>query len=153
MACLVEEHQVTFEIEVELVNSGNAPARQVLVEASLFNASNSQDQQLEAFFANPRAEGDRIPGIQPMKSVRIATKVVTEREHVQVYEIRGRKVFVPIIAFNALYRWRGGEGQTSASFLLGIDTKREKLAPFRLDLGPRLFNSVAARRLPTGLRR
>jgi hypothetical protein len=153
IGCLVEDHRVTIEFEIELVNSGSAPARGVLVEASLFNASNSQEQELERFFANPLAEGDRMAGIQPLKRVRITTKVVTEREHVQVYEITGRKVFVPIIAFNALYSWRGGEGQTSASFLLGIDTKREKLAPFRVDLGPRLFSSLAARQLPTGVRR
>jgi hypothetical protein len=150
--CLVEDHQVTFEFEVELLNSGNAPARDVLVEASLFNASNSQDEELEAFFANPRAEGDRIPAIQPLKRIRVASKVVTGREHVQVYDIGGRKVFVPIIAFNALYRWRGGEAQTSASYLLGVDTKGEKMAPFRVDLGPRLF-AVTARQLATGVRR
>ena len=153
VSCLVEDHQVTFEFEVELVNSGNAPARGVLIEASLFNASNEQDQQLQAFFASPRAEGDRIAGIQQLKSVRLKTRVVTEREHVQVYEINGRKVFVPIIAFNALYRWGGGEGQTSVSFLLGIDTKGEKMAPFRIDLGPRTYTSVTARELPTVLRR
>jgi hypothetical protein len=153
IGCLVEDHQVTIEFEIELLNSGSAPARGVLVEASLFNASNSQDQELETFFANPLAEGDRMAGIQPLKRVRITTKVVTKREHVQVYEVRGRKVFVPIIAFNALYGWRGGEGQTSASYLLGIDTKREKMAPFRVDLGPRLFSSLAARQLPTGVRR
>jgi hypothetical protein len=150
--CIVDDRQVTFEFEVELLNSGNAPARAVLVEASLFNASNNQDQELEAFFANPLAEGERIPVIQPLKRIRLKSKVVTDREHVQVYEIGRRKVFVPIIAFNALYRWRGSEGQTSASFLLGIDTKAEKMAPFRLDLGPRQF-AVTARQLPSGQRK
>jgi hypothetical protein len=150
--CIVDDRQVTFEFEVELLNSGNAPARAVLVEASLFNASNNQDQELEAFFANPLAEGERIPVLQPLKRIRLKSKVVTDREHVQVYEIGRRKVFVPIIAFNALYRWRGSEGQTSASFLLGIDTKAEKMAPFRLDLGPREF-AVTARQLPSGQRK
>jgi hypothetical protein len=153
ISCLVEDHQVTFEFEVELFNSGNAPARGVLIEASLFNASNEQDQQLEAFFANPRAEGERIPAIPQLKSIRLTSKVVTPREHVQVYEVNKRKVFVPIIGFNGLYRWGGGEGQTSVSFLLGIDTKREKMAPFRVDLGRRTYTSVTARELPTVLRR
>jgi hypothetical protein len=61
-------------------------------------------------------------------------------------------VFVPLIAFNALYRWGSGEGQTSASYLLGRDTKGEKMGPFRIDLGPRIFRSVAGRLLPTGIR-
>jgi hypothetical protein len=59
---------------------------------------------------------------------------------------------VPLIAMNALYRWSGGEGQTSVSYLLGRDIKGEKMAPFRLDLGPRLFRGVGARALPSGLR-
>lgn len=153
ISCLVEDHQVTLEFEVELFNSGKAPARGVLVEASLFNASNEQDKQLEAFFANPLARGERIPAIPQLKSVRLTSKVVTPREHVQVYEVNNRKVFVPIIAFNGLYRWGSGEGQTSVSFLLGIDTKREKMAPFRVDLGRRTYTSLAARELPTVLRR
>jgi len=60
---------------------------------------------------------------------------------------------VPLIAFNALYSWSGGEGQTSASYLLGRDTKSEKLAPFRLDLGPRIVRSVGARPLPIAVRK
>jgi hypothetical protein len=150
--CLIEDQQITFEFDLELFNSGNAPARAVLVEATLFNASNNQEQELGAFFANPVGQGERIASIQPLKRMNLTTKVVTAREHVQVYDIRGRKVFVPVIAFNALYRWSGGEGQTSASYLLGMDTKRDKMAPFRLDLGPRLFTGVAARLLPTGVR-
>lgn len=152
-ACLVEEHQVTFEFAVELFNTGSTAARSVLIEASMFNASNSQDQELEAFFANPLAEGERISSIPPLKRVRFGTKVVTERDHMRIYEIGGRKVFVPIIAFNVIYRWSAGEGQTSSSFLLGVDTKGEKMAPIRVDLGRRLFTSVAARDLPTGVRR
>jgi hypothetical protein len=150
--CIVEDHQVTFEFELELFNSGSAPARAVLVEATLFNASNGQEQELGKFFANPVGQGERIPSIQPLKRMHLTTKVVAAREHVQVYDIRGRKVFVPIIAFNALYNWSGGEGQTSTSYLLGIDTHREKMGPFRIDLGPHVFKEVTARPLPTGIR-
>jgi hypothetical protein len=150
--CIVEDDKVTFEFDLELLNSGNAPARAVLVEATLFNASNDQEQELGAFFAKPVGQGERIPAIQPLKRVQLSTRVVTARDHVQVYDIGGRKVFVPILAFNALYRWTGGEGQTSASYLLGIDTKHDKMAPFRLDLGRRVFQSVTARLLPTGVR-
>ena len=65
----------------------------------------------------------------------------------------GKQVFLPVMAFNALYGWGGGEGQTSATYLLGRDTRAEKLGPFRIDLGPRIFRGVAARLLPTGVRR
>jgi hypothetical protein len=150
--CIVEDDKVTFEFELAVQNSGNALARAVLVEASLMNAGPYQDQEVSAFYDSPVGEGERIPAIPPLKSVLVKTKVVAPRANVQLLEIGGRQVFVPLIAFNALYSWGSGEGQTSSSFLLGRDTKSEKLAPLRLDVGPRIVRSVGARPLPIAVR-
>ena len=151
--CIVEDDKASFEFELSLHNSGNAPARAVLVEASLLNAGPHQDDEISAFYGAPVGEGERIVVIPPLKTVVVQTKVVAPRANVQLLEIAGRLVFVPLIAFNALYSWSGGEGQTSASYLLGRDTKSEKLAPFRLDLGPRIVRSVGARPLPIAVRK
>jgi hypothetical protein len=140
------------EFELELSNSGSGPARAVLVEATLFNAGPVQDQEIGAFFANPVGEGERIVVIPPLKRVAIKTQVAVPSERMQAYELAGRQVFVPVIAFNALYSWSGGKGQTSVSYLLGRDTKGEKMGPFRLDLGPRIFRGITGRLLPTGVR-
>ena len=153
LRCIVEDHQVMVEFELELLNSGNAPARAVLAEASVFNAGPAQDDEIGAFFARPVGAGERLDTLPPLQRMNLKTKVVVPRASVQVFEVGGRKVFVPLIAFNALYQWSGGDGQTSASYLLGRDTKGDKLAPFRLDLGPRVFRNLAARPLPLGLRR
>jgi hypothetical protein len=150
--CIVEEAQVIFEFELDLFNSGNAPARAVLVEASVFNAGPTQDQDIGAFFARPAGEGERIDVIPPLQRMTLRTQVMAPRENVHVLDIAGRQVFVPLIAFNALYRWGGSEGRTSVSYLLGRDTNGEKMAPFRLDLGPRVFRGVGARELPTRVR-
>jgi hypothetical protein len=152
LRCVLENERVVVDFELELFNSGSAPARAVLVEASLFNAGPAQEQQIGTFFANPVGEGERIVVIPPLKRISLKTQVVAPREQVQAYELAGRQVFVPLIAFNTLYRWSGGDGQTSASYLLGRDTKGEKMAPFRLDLGPRIFRGVAGRQLPTAVR-
>ena len=152
LRCVVEESRITFEFELDLFNSGNAPARDVLAEASVFNAGPTQEQDIGAFFARPVAEGERIAAIPPLQRMTLRSQVVAPRENVQTLEIAERQVFVPLLAFNALYRWSGGDGQTSASYLLGRDTKSAKMAPFRLDLGPRIFRGVGARRLPVGVR-
>ena len=151
--CIIEHDKVTFEFELGLQNSGSAPARAVLVEASLMNAGPYQDDEISAFYGSPVGEGERISVIPPLKTVWVNTKVVAPRANVQLIEISGRQVFVPLIAFNALYNWGAGEGQTSASYLLGRDTKGEKLAPLRLDLGPRIVRSVAGRALPLIVRK
>ena len=152
LRCILDDEKLTVEFELELFNSGSGPARAVLVEATLFNAGPAQDQQIEGFFSKPVGEGERIVVIPPLKRVGIRTQVSAPRAQLQAYELGGREVFVPIIAFNSLYSWGGSEGQTSVSYLLGKDTKGEKLAPFRLDLGPRIFRGLAAHLLPTGVR-
>jgi hypothetical protein len=152
LRCIVEETRITFEFELDIFNSGNAPARDVLVEASVFNAGPAQEHDIGAFFAQPVAQGERIAAIPPLQRMTLRSQVVAPRENVQVLEVAERQVFIPLIAFNALYRWSAGEGQTSASYLLGRDTKSAKMAPFRLDLGPRIFRGVGARLLPVGLR-
>jgi hypothetical protein len=152
LRCVVEETQITFEFELDVFNSGNAPARDVLVEASVFNAGPTQERDIGAFFAQPVAEGERIATIPPLQRMTLRSQVVAPRENVQALQVAERQVFIPLIAFNALYRWSAGDGQTSASYLLGRDTKSAKMAPFRLDLGPRIFRGVGARLLPVGLR-
>jgi hypothetical protein len=152
LRCLVEDNQVVLEFEVELFNSGTAPARAVLAEASLLNAGATQDKELISFFANPVGAGERLDSIPPMRRVNFASRVVAPRAAIQEYEVAGRKAFVPVIAFNALYEWSGGKAQTSAAYLVGRETKGEKLGPLHLDLGQRAFTSLGARALPAALK-
>lgn len=152
LRCLVEEDRVILEFELELFNAGTAPARAVLAEASLFNAGAQQEQELSAFFANPVGAGERLDVIPPMKRITFINQVVASREAIQEYELGGRKVFVPILAFNALYAWSAGEAQTSAAYLVGRDTAGEKLGPLSLDRGPREIGKLASRSLPTAVR-
>lgn len=151
---IVDEQKAAVAFALSVFNSGSVPARDVLLEASLFNAGPLQDQQIRLFFDNPVAKGDRIPLIPPLQRVSVNTAVFLSRDQVRPIEVEGRKLFVPMIAFNALYGWSGGEGQTSASYLVGKVTKAgEKLAPFRLDLGPRVFRNLAAREHELRLRK
>ena len=152
LRCKIDDNNVTFEFELGLFNSGSTPARAILVEASYFNAGESQGREIEQFFANPVGAGERAVSLAPLKRMVITTKVVTPRTHVREYEAGGRRVFVPLIGFNALYSWGSGEGQTSASFMLGRKTKGEKLAPFRLDMVDREFRALDKRELPTAVR-
>jgi hypothetical protein len=152
LRCILEEHLVRVEFEIELFNSGSSPARAVLAEATLVNAGAAQDEQIANFFAKPAGPGERLPVIPPLKRVLLKNQVFVPREQMQAYELAGRALFVPLIAFNVYYQWSGGDAQTSVSYLLGRDTKGEKLAPFRADLGPRIFRGLAARLLPAGVR-
>jgi len=150
---IVDEQKAAVQFELVVINSGSVPARDVLLEASLFNAGPVQDKQIQLFFDNPVAKGDRIPLIAPMQRVAVNTAVFLPRDQVRPIEFEGRAMFVPLIAFNALYAWARGEGQSSCSYLIGTQTKSEKLGAFRLDLGPRIFRNLAAREYELRLRK
>ena len=152
LRCLVEDDTVTIEFEIELFNAGTAPARAVLAEASLLNASAADGQELAAFFANPAGAGERIDAIAPMKRLAITSQVVAPRSTIQEYELGGRKSFVPVVAFNALYEGTGGKAQSSVAYLVGRETNGDKLGPLHLDAGKREFRGLGARSLPTGVR-
>jgi hypothetical protein len=143
--CVIENDKATIQFDVAVTNTGSAPARDVLIEASMFNAGPAQDQEIGAFFAHPVAKGDRIPAIAPLKRVALKSKVSLTREQLRQFEVAGRQLFVPLVGVNALYRWGGGEGQTSACYVVGRDIQGEKMAPLRLDLGPRIFRGLGAR--------
>ena len=142
---ILDQDQTTIRFAAMLLNSGNAPALDVLVEAAMFNAGANQDEEIGGFFAHPRGLGDRIAELPPLQNMTFRSEVTLPTASLRLFEIEGRKLFVPLVGFNAIYRWSGKEAQTSESFIVGVDTQSEKMGPFRLDTGPRQFRNVAAR--------
>ncbi len=142
-----------IQFDVTLFNSGSAPARDILLEARLFNAGDDQDEVIAKFFDNPAAYGERIEVVEPLRRLAFRTSATVPREQMRIFEAGGRKVWVPLIGFNACYRWGGGDGQTSASYLLGRSSSGGKMAPFRVDQGVRSFNGLDAREHNVRLRR
>jgi hypothetical protein len=153
LRCVLDEAKLTFEFELELFNSGSSTARDVLIEATLSNAGPTQERDIATFFAKPVGQGQRIAAIPPLQRMSLRTEVAAPRSALQLFEVAGRQVVVPLISFNALYRWGSSEGQTSISLLLGRETQSEKLAPFRIDLGPRIFRGLGSRPLPQFIRK
>lgn len=145
-----QEAVLHFSIRVE--NVGAAPARDVLVEAIMVSASPVQDQQIADFFGKPNGAGQRVPAIMPMDGFTINTMTRLPIDQVQTFEAGGRTMFVPFLAFNVLYRAGSSEQQNSASFLIGRGkADDEKLAPFRTDLGPRIYRGLSTRPHSRGL--
>ena len=153
LEAVFNDHNGVIQFDVTLFNSGSAPAREIRLEARLFNAGADQDEAIERYFASPMVTDDHIDVVQPLKRMTFRTSAKVPIEQMRIFEAGGRKVWVPLIGFNAAYRWSGGEGQTSASYLLGRNTSGEKMAPFRVDLGARTFNDLGAHEHNVRLRR
>ncbi|HVF37815.1 MAG TPA: hypothetical protein VNA29_07745 [Sphingomicrobium sp.] len=151
---IITENEVALQFDLVIANSGSAAARDVLAEVKLFSAHPGQDSEIGAFFANPDTSGDRMPAIPPFGQVALKSAVRLPLAEVRGFEVEGRKLFVPMVGFNILFRAGSSEGQASASFLVGRGTDEdEKLAPFRLDLGPRIFRGLSSRPHSAGLQR
>lgn len=151
-AVLTEEEAI-IHFELAITNSGSAPARNIVVEAVALNAGDGQDQEIATFFGRPDTDGG-IEVVPPLGHVTLRNMVRMPRSGIREYSAGGRTLFVPIVAFNAGYRWSGGTGRSSTAFLVGRGGEgAEKMAPLRLDLGPREFRPLTQRRLEVGVRR
>jgi len=151
---LLDEQGAAIAFEVTLYNSGNAPARDVIIEAKLINAGAGQDVELSAFFTADTAVGDPIPHIAPYARVPLRSAVRLPRAAISEYDYEGRKLFMPMVAISVRYRWSTGDGQSAAGFLVGQGADgQDKLAPLRVDRGARSWNGLGARRYEKGVRR
>ena len=152
LACDIEPDRLVLHFDLEMFNSGSAVARDLLVEVSLFNPGPTQEQDIAAFFAKPPGPGERIPGIAPLKRMSIRNSIIAERANIQTVELAGKQVYVPVVGFNVYYRGSVGGAQTSASYLVGRETGREKLGPVALGSKPRQIAGLGVRPLPIAVR-
>jgi hypothetical protein len=93
-----------------------------------------------------------MASIAPLGRVSLKSVVRLPFAQVHHFEAAGRTMFVPLVGFNILYRFGSGDAHSAASFLVGRGNEEdEKLAPFRIDLGPRIFRGLASRPHSLGL--
>lgn len=138
---------VQFELIVR--NTGNTGARNVRIEGRMFNAGREEEREVGAFFSEPlMINCAAIPMLLPQGTGAIRSVVSMPRTEVKEITLEGRRLFVPMVAFNVTYEWgENRSGQTSMSYLVGRESEApsEKMGAFRLDLGPRLYRSVGHR--------
>jgi len=150
---VVTNDAATVHFDITLYNSGSATARDVLIEGRMFNAGPDQDREIGSFMDQPSTGGETIPEIQPLTRFEFKSAVVLPMADVREYAVEGRRLFVPILGFNTLYRFGEKLGQTSASFIVGRGgSDGGKMAPIRLDLGPRVFRGLSQRQHSIGVR-
>ncbi|TMJ14280.1 MAG: hypothetical protein E6G94_09975 [Alphaproteobacteria bacterium] len=149
------DERASLDYELAVKNMGGAPARNVRIEARMINAGRQQDQEINAFFQAPGEKAVRAPRpLPPGDAVVYRDTVGLPKTEVREVEIQGRRLFIPLVAFNVIYDFGDGQtGQTSMSYLVGREAEppSEKMAAFRLDLGPRIWRSVGFRPNPLAL--
>jgi hypothetical protein len=142
------EQEVYVRYALTLTNKGEAAARNIRIDPRLFNAG--AEGEMLAFFQGPIHEQSGSPQVllQPGGSLKLNGQVALANAELREIELGGKRIFVPMVAINVAYDWAdGGGGRTSGSWLVGREAEvpTEKMGPFRLDLGPRIYRSVGRR--------
>jgi len=140
------------EYRVILRNAGDVDARDVALDMRLFGVGPGLEAALDALFAGPVglpavARFDLAAGA----SAALEGTAMLPRGAMPPLPIQGagedRVLFVPVMTVNLHYGWHSGNGQSAASFVVGVDRgANTKLGPFRLDGAPRMYDRV--RQLP-----
>jgi hypothetical protein len=139
---------------LSIANTGMATAQELVIEALPLNAGESQDRELAAFFERRETGSPAIAALPRLGALDIDHEVRMPRGAILPYEVQGRRLFVPILAFAVTYRWSGGSGRTGAAFLIGHQQNgSERLAPLRLEQGGGRAGGLGARRLDPAVRR
>ncbi|GBH29055.1 hypothetical protein [Sphingobium xenophagum] len=137
-----------------LHNRGDTPAQDVLVRGIIGNAGAEQQALLQSFFAQQSG----LPlhsamAIMPGETRRLTGELRLMPDEIVPVTMGQRSLLIPLAAFDASYHWGpdGGEpqvhGRTARAFILGQEQEppADRLAPFRLDQGPRQYRRPATR--------
>ncbi|MEA3542166.1 MAG: hypothetical protein U9R77_08605 [Pseudomonadota bacterium] len=149
---------VTVAYNLILHNRGSRAAQDLLVRGIIGNAGAQQQALLQGFFGGQ----DGLPlhsvvTIAPGETLHLAGELRLAPDRIVPVEMGQRSLLIPIAAFDAAYRWQPDEGEkedsglaagrTARAFIVGQEQEppTARLAPLRLDQGPRQYRRPAAR--------
>lgn len=142
------ESKVEFEMTIR--NNGGSTARNIQLQAKLICSTPDQDKEIAAFQRKKPGEHRTlsIPDLPAGGELKLKGQVDAKQDEMKAMRVEQRLLFVPLVAVNAFYDWGTVRtGQTSRSFLIGRERSDSpaKMAPFRLDLGPRVYRTLGQR--------
>ncbi|NWK96732.1 hypothetical protein DM806_13895 [Sphingobium lactosutens] len=91
--------------------------------------------------------------IAPGETIQLGGELRLAPDQIVPVEMGQRSLLIPLAAFDMGYRWESGEGEptghgrTARAFIVGQEQEppADRLAPLRLDQGPRQYRRPAAR--------
>ncbi len=131
---------------LELRNEGRDAIDGLAVAGFIANADARQPQALAAFYDDPFApEAHRIAGIAPGGAVTVEGDLHLAGDRLNPIEVQGRTLLIPLVAFKAISL--DGDDMGRGAFIVGQESTPPgaRMAPFRLDTGPRQFRSIGSR--------
>lgn len=143
---------LTVGFRLILTNEGEQAAQDAGIRALMAPADAGPAEALQQFYGgaigHPFANGLTI---EPGASLAVGGEITLPPDAARPIEVGARRLLIPVLAFDVHYRWADGEtpdaGRTGGAFVVGQEQEppAQRLAPFRLDLGPRQYRRPGAR--------
>ena len=144
----------TIAYTLSVHNRGDGAAEDILIRSLIANADTSQQALLQQFFAGAAGlPSHSIVSVAPGKSQTLTGELRLLPDQIAPVQMGDRALLIPLVAFDAQYRWTnaqgepGGSGRTGRAFIIGQEKSppADRLSPFRLDLGPRQYRTPGSR--------
>lgn len=139
---------LTLKGQLQLVNSGDVPARDMQLRLAMISANRRQKETISAFSSGaipiePKLLDDAMTGERLALDIEMAVQV----SDLESYMIGDKKIFVPVMLANLAYSWDGGTDTVTMAWIVGRESapSQTKMGPLRLDLGPRSFAPLGQR--------
>lgn len=135
-----------------IVNEGDAPAQALKLRAALTSATEYQADIVASFHADaPTFPAETLGDAAPGERLDMQIDLQVPLTQLQSFPLGSQRLFVPIVIANLSYGWDGNEDVdvTEIACLIGREAQppKPKMAPLRLDLGPRSFSGLGQRPL------
>ncbi|GLV28674.1 hypothetical protein TomTYG75_11960 [Sphingobium sp. TomTYG75] len=145
----------TIGYVLTLHNRGNRSADDILIRTFMANADTNQQAQLQQFFAGAIGlPAHSAVSLAPGQSHSLTGELRLLPDQIAPVQMGDRALLIPLVAFDAQYRWSDepdgapvGSGRTGRAFIVGQEKTppADRLAPFRVDQGPRQFRTPGSR--------
>lgn len=145
----------TIGYALTLHNRGKRSADDILIRTFMANADTNQQAQLQQFFAGAIGlPAHSAVSLAPGQSHSLTGELRLLPDQIAPVQMGDRALLIPLVAFDAQYRWSDepdgapvGSGRTGRAFIVGQEKTppADRLAPFRVDQGPRQFRTPGSR--------
>ncbi|MFC4293152.1 hypothetical protein ACFOWX_12065 [Sphingorhabdus arenilitoris] len=140
---------LTIKGALKLTNNGETAARNITLRTSIISASEDQEQAIAAFHAGSQPPPNSIGDAAAAEIIQLEIDLIIPLHELKTYALQERRLFVPIVLVNIGYGPQAARQELRLSCLIGREAvpPQPKMAPFRLDLGPRSFAPLGQRPL------